>query len=303
MTDQSPNMLSVHRRPSPARRRFSGAFRALGAGFLGALLAACAASPDPSPRAAAQGAPSQSVRDEGQALFGGSGGSGGGSQPGRLADAGWTIVLRAYSGPDARAQAIAAVQAVGARLPVPGARVQDRGRGAAVVVGSYAAPSDPAAQRDLRRIREFDLEGQRPFATAFLAPPVETNDLGATPQFHLSRATHEFGALARYTLQIGVYESANPAEARRAAEQAAAELRRGGEPAFYYHGPSRSMVTVGAFTAREAGLESPIPSPILEEFRRRHPFNLFNGRRLEQRTAGASRTTPQPSFLVEIPER
>ena len=63
------------------------------------------------------------------------------------------------------------------------------------------------------------------------------------------------------------------------------------------------MVTVGAFTAREAGLESPIPSPVLEEFRRRHPYNLFNGRRLEQRTAGAARTTPQPSFLVEIPER
>src|SRR5690606_17423075 len=97
------------------------------------------------------------------------------------------------------------------------------------------------------------------FATAFLAPPAGDPDPGAIPQYHLSRARIEFGAQSRYTLQIAVYESNNPAEARRAAEQAAAQLRADGEPAFYYHGPSRSMVTLGAFTAAEAGLDTGLP--------------------------------------------
>ncbi|MBX3353410.1 MAG: hypothetical protein KF684_10815 [Phycisphaeraceae bacterium] len=292
MTNQKPNML-IHHRRSPVRLLtfllpFLGPLAA-------GLLTACAASEPAQTRAAAP------TREEGQAVFAPPGASGG--APTRLADAGWTIVLRAYTGSDARAQAMSTLQGISSRVSLPTMRVQDRGRGSAIVVGSFSAPSDPAAQRELQRVRELELDGQRPFATAFLAPPVDTNDTGGAPQFHLSRATQEFGTAARYTLQIGVYESANPAEARRAAEQAAVELRRGGEPAFYYHGPSRSMVTIGAFTARDAGLDSPIPSAVLEEFRRRHPYNLFNGRRLEQRTAGASRTTPQPSFLVEIPER
>lgn len=217
-------------------------------------------------------------------------------------DAGWTIVLAAFSGPDARGQALAAAENLRSVAPSIGAvRVQDRGRGAAIVTGSYRSPGDAAAQRDLARIREFTINSGTPFASAFLAPPVGRPDPGNTPQYHLSRAFVEFGAQSRYTLQIAVYESPNQNEARRAAEQAAAQLRADGEPAFYYHGPSRSMVTLGAFTAAEAGLDTGLPGPILAEFQRRHPYNLFNGRQLLQRMPGQSRQVPQPSFLVEIP--
>ena len=229
-------------------------------------------------------------------------GTGGALQPAAFSDAGWTIVLAAFSGPDARRQALAAADNLRAAAPSLGSvRVQDRGRGAAIVSGSYRSPGDADAQRDLARIRAVTINNGTPFASAFLAPPTGAPDPGATPQYHLSRAFIEFGSQSRYTLQIAVYESPNPAEARRAAEQAATQLRSEGEPAFYYHGPSRSMVTLGAFTAAEAGLDTGLPGPILAEFQRRHPYNVFNGRQLLQRIPGQSRQVPQPSFLVEIP--
>jgi hypothetical protein len=223
------------------------------------------------------------------------------SGPVAFPDAGWTIVLAAFSGPDARRQALAAAETLRTRAELGSVRVQDRGRGAAIVTGSYRSPGDAAAQRDLARIRAITINNGNPFSSAFLAPPIGAPDPGATPQYHLSRAFVEFGAQSRYTLQIAVYESPNQAEARRAAEQAATQLRAEGEPAFYYHGPSRSMVTLGAFTAAEAGLDTGLPGPILAEFQRRHPYNVFNGRQLLQRIPGQSRQVPQPSFLVEIP--
>lgn len=226
---------------------------------------------------------------------------GGDGRPGSMTDAGWSIVLVAYSGADARQRAGAAAETIRGRVDLPLVRVQDRGRGAAVVAGSYRSPADGAAQRDLARARAIALDGRTPFSSAFLAPPTGEADRGGLPQYHLSRAFTEFGSQSRYTLQIAVYESPNAREAERAAEQAAAQLRAEGEPAFYYHGPSRSMVTLGAFTGDEAGLETGLPGPILAELRRRHPYNLFNGRQLLQRVPGQSQRVPQPSFLVEIP--
>jgi hypothetical protein len=223
------------------------------------------------------------------------------AQPGTMSDAGWTIVLAAFSGPDANAQAVAAANTIRSRVDLPNIRPQQRGRGAAVVSGNYRSPSDAAAQRDHARARAVTVDGNTPFPSAFLAPPAGKPDPGATPQYHLSRAFVEFGNQARYTLQIAVYESKNPTEARAAAEKAAVQLRTDGEPAFYYHGPSRSMVTIGAFSAAEAGLDTGLPGPVLAEYQRRHPYNLMNGRQLLTPVAGQSNTAPQTSFLVEIP--
>ena len=252
----------------------------------------CASSAD-------QQGSSAATRSQAREVFGTSGGEG---QPGALADAGWSIVLAAFTGPDARQRAGALADLVRQRTDLPSIRVQDRGRGVAVVSGAYRSPSDADAQRDLDRARAAQIDGQAPFQSAFLAPPSGKPDPGATPQFHLSRARTEFGNQSRYTLQVAVYESPNPAEARRAAEQAAAQLRAEGLPAFYYHGPSRSMVTLGAFTAAEAGLDTGLPSPLLADLQRRHPYNLFNGRQLLQRVPGQRQQVPQPSFLVEIPK-
>ena len=64
-----------------------------------------------------------------------------------------------------------------------------------------------------------------------------------------------------YTLQIAVYGRPDNTDAtkedlaqfRKSAEEAVVQLRREGEQAYYYHGPNRSMVTVGIFSEDDAG--------------------------------------------------
>lgn len=219
------------------------------------------------------------------------------------ADGRWTIVLAVYSGADHAERAGAAVEALrpwSKALPSE-ARVQSRGRGTAVVVGSYSSATDESAKRDLASVRGIATEeGKAAFPGAFLAPPATREDPGQLPRYHLMKAREEFGRTVRYTLQVAVYESPDREEAKRAAEQAAAVLRKEGEPAYYFHGVSQSMVTLGAFTDREAGLKDGKESAELGGMRQRHPLNLFNGNRKIMEGGGA-KGTAQGSFLVEIP--
>ncbi|MBL0921573.1 MAG: hypothetical protein IBJ10_05525 [Phycisphaerales bacterium] len=226
------------------------------------------------------------------------------SAPSAPADAAgqWTIILGTFSGEDHHGVATQAAARIASETGLTGLRVEPRGRGTVVTYGSYPEPND-AARKELERIRALTMGGQAVFATAFIAPPSTGSDLGLSPMFHLSKAREEFGARAKYTLQVGVYESPKRDEAMRAAEQAALALRREGESAFYYHGPQRSMVTIGAFAESEVGAGGSRPSPALEALQRRHPLNLLNGNRpLVEKRAGAKATTNQASFLVMIPE-
>ncbi len=217
---------------------------------------------------------------------------------------GWTIVLATYAGPDHAALAASAADQVRARTPLKNIVTQTRGKGSVVALGSYPSPADPQAQRDLQTVRNTLLEDRPLFLGAFLAPPrtpSEADPNSAAP-FPLSTARAEFTPNARYTLQIAYYESPNLDEARKTAEKAALQLRRDGEPAFYYHGPTASLVTLGAFTDADAGISKPIESNLLTQLRKRHPHNLYNGnQQLLQKTPGAKDKAPQPSFLVEIP--
>lgn len=217
---------------------------------------------------------------------------------------GWTIVLATYAGPDHAGLAASAAEQIRTLTPLKDVQTQNRGKGSVVVLGSYPSPADPQAQKDLLVVRNTLLEERPLFLAAFLAPPRTPSeaDPGSAAPFPLSTARAEFSPYARYTLQIAIYESPNLDEARKAAEKAALQLRRDGEPAFYYHGPTASLVTLGAFTDADAGISKPIESPLLAQLRKRHPHNLYNGnQQLLQKTPGAKDKTPQPSFLVEIP--
>ena len=219
------------------------------------------------------------------------------------ADSRWTIVLGVFSSADHAERAAAAVEALRpwAKALPSEARPQRRGRGTAVVVGSYASSSDEAAKKDLGAVRAIMSENGKPaFPGAFLAPPATREDPGQLPRYHLLKAREEFGGSVRYTLQVAVYESPDREEAKRAAEQAAAVLRKEGEPAYYFHGVTQSMVTLGAFTDREAGLKDGKESAELSGLRQRHGLNLFNGNR--KIMEGGAKGAAQASFLVEIPE-
>lgn len=222
----------------------------------------------------------------------------------------WVIVLAAFRGEGAQAQATAALNEARFSAGLSDAFVEARGENVIVAYGRFTGPDAPEAADALQRIRSLTVAGVQPYAGAFLAPPF-TVKLGSRPEHNLLTAKELYGKDALYTLQIGAYgrdDLPNPTEddlkeARRAAEEAAAKLRQEGELAFYYHGPNRSMVTIGVFNSDDFDPQTPgYQSRRLQEARKRFPHNLYNG-------AGIKVTRPgrkphlQPSRLVNIPDR
>ncbi len=224
---------------------------------------------------------------------------------------GWIVVLAGFREADRQAAADAALPKIRGVAGLEGAFVSARSKSVLIGVGHFKEASDPEAQALLRRVREIVVDGRKVFADAFLAPPTDQTNLGARPEYNLLSARKQFGKRAAATLQVAVYgrrDLANPtaadlAETRRAAEQAAASLRRDGELAFYYHGTRLSMVTVGVFSNDDL---KPGASPALEALRKRFPHNLYNGSGIREKTragGAAGDLGLQKSEPVAIPER
>lgn len=199
-----------------------------------------------------------------------------------------------------------------------GAYIALRDKRPIIIFGRYDDPATPEAQAGLRRVRETSIGGMNPFGAAMLIPPgarqtgaVATDELNLrTVRQRLSRSE------AAYTLQVGVYarpDMGRPTpdelkEFQREAERAARQLRADGEVAFYYHGPSMSMVTVGVFSEddHDGETQPPIESIRLRQARQKHPHNLLNGQGIKEtvRTGtGGSAQRLQASRLVAIPDR
>lgn len=217
----------------------------------------------------------------------------------------WVILLSAFSGPDAVRQANAMLMRIKAEGGLPDAYVQDRGDSAVVVHGAFDSPTDPRAQAELARVRHLTANGTKPYVRAFMAPPHQAESSGAAAAYDLRRAREEFGDRAKYTLQIGYYgrdELERPtekeiAESRRAAEKAAADLRRRGETAFFYHGVMRSYVTVGTFDEDELANGS----AELRQTVDRHQYHLYNGAAIKLTDPSSGASVLQRTQFVKIP--
>jgi len=235
------------------------------------------------------------------------------------AGAAWSIIIAAIAEtePEIAKWSLEQVQTVGG---LPGAFLERRGKRLVVSYGQYSSPGSAEAQRDLAKVRGLEVEGGFPFGGAMLAPP-PIESLGSFPEFDLAGVKDQPGGRrAMYTLQVGIYgrgdgkdvTPAQLAEFRAAAEKAVIELRRQGDEAFYYHGPARSTVTVGLFgdkdyvftrTTREGSVSTTAPreSFQLTELRKRHPYNLLNGKGIRTK-ARDGKATMQPSLVVPIPK-
>jgi len=213
----------------------------------------------------------------------------------------WSMVLDSFQGARSAEEAAARLDEVAQRSGRTDVAVRITPRGAAIVAGSWPSPADPGAQEALRVVRSRLIAGETPFAQAFLAPSALSADPGQLPELNLAGARAAFGARAVYTLQIAVYESADRVEAKRAAEQAALQLRREGELAFYYHGSTRSMVTLGIFSDRDLEAPGRPKAAAMAAAEERYPLNLLNGQYpiIEKRPGLPDRR--QPSNLVRIP--
>lgn len=267
----------------------------------------------PAPRSPAGDADSKDrLRDEGRKLFDPKAGDAA-QAPGT--DLGWCIVIAVFRGDDADAQARIMLDRVRREGQLPEAYAIRRNSATIIAVGDYRGPEDERAGADLKRVQDIQVPGEggqitRPYAFAILAPPL-SEKVGGLPQYNLLRVKDALGASALYTLQVGAYgrldiprpTEADLAESRKAAEQAVLKLRQEGEEAFYYHGPSMSMVTIGVFGTDDFDPQVPnFKSARLRDVQKRHPLNLYNGQGVKERRKGAPDRL-QPSNLVAIPNR
>ncbi|MEL7472238.1 MAG: hypothetical protein AAGK04_02895 [Planctomycetota bacterium] len=225
----------------------------------------------------------------------------------------WTIAIATFGGVNGRAMAEEGLRRVRGRAGLTRAFVKRKSSSWVVAYGSFEDPTGERAQSALERVRTLEVDGGTPFAQAVLMPPDIAASRGEAAGLDLRRAKARYGAEALYTLQVGAYgliegvpSERQRSEIRSSAEAAAAELRREGELAFFYHAPNRSMVTVGVFTGEDHDPETGLDSARLRSLRERYPHNLFNGagiRESAKTRAGGKASRLQPSVLVAIPER
>ena len=217
----------------------------------------------------------------------------------------WTIGLKPFAGDGARLRAEQELARLRRLSGLEEAFVLARGPRVIICIGKVASPSSAEAEALLKRVREVRDEGTKPFTHAFYIPPTDK----AASNLDLRSAPQDYGKQAVYTLQIGAYgrtdgkapTEKDVLEARRKAEEAAADLRQQGELAFYYHGPSMSMVTVGVFGERDIQNSFSLE---LRDLMERFPHNLVNGQGVSQTVLtsdGKETQMIQPSFPVLIP--
>ncbi|MDX2117177.1 MAG: hypothetical protein SFY96_03230 [Planctomycetota bacterium] len=226
----------------------------------------------------------------------------------------WVIVLATINaeGEDAANQALTFARS---SVGFSDAYVTRRGSVRVVALGAFDSYEDANATKELLRVRGASVGDVRPFAGAFLSPPLMRGEPGNIPDLDLRNARKIFGNDAKYTLQVCVYcrpDRVTPskeelAEFRKAAEAAALELRRGGELAFYYHGPERSTVTIGLFNNNDLQGPDGEESEDIREARRKHPYYLVNGmgqRQVVRDAEGKKKNTDlKKSVLVEVPKQ
>lgn len=224
---------------------------------------------------------------------------------------GWCIIVALLSDSASHEDATRVLAAARTEGRLNDARLLKRGKVMYIGMGNYPDADDERAQSDLKRVQAMEINGQRPYRTAYLLPPESASLVGRLPQYNLARAKALMGDDAIYTLQIAAYgreDLARPtesdlAEARKAAEQGAMQLRRDGEQAFYYHGPRMSMVTVGVFDLSDYDPQVPsFMSSRLREAKNRHEYNLYNGAAIKEKAKGRPERL-QPSRLVAIPSK
>lgn len=223
----------------------------------------------------------------------------------------WSILITVHRGADQEKEAADALAQVRTKGQLPEAFAQKRGEATCILLGAFKGPDDPAAKTELERVQQIVIDGVAVYSTTYLAPPPKKDLKGSIPEYNLAQAKLLFGKRAVQTLQVGVYgredidkpTEKDLKECREAAEQAVVKLRQEGEQAFYYHGPRRSMVTVGVFDLTDFDPRVPnYKSSRLRDTQKRFPHNLYNGQAIRVKAPGQPARL-QPSNLVAIPEK
>ena len=226
---------------------------------------------------------------------------------------GWSVLLASVTGAEHQANANAIREEVIRRYPqLNDAYVSTTQRGSVVLVGHFTGPQDPAAQAELKVVKEINEGNMRAFPRAMLtrmgagaeAGPPGPNDL------RIVRRTRPNATL--YSLQIAVWstfgtDELKMSDIKRSAETLCRQLRAEGNEAFYFHDfdTKTSIVTVGVFGADAYDSKSTLYAPEVEAVMKKFPKHLVNGEELlmpvDMRDP-TGKTMPQSPRLVEIPK-
>lgn len=207
---------------------------------------------------------------------------------------GWTVLVDRFDGPDARQQANRLVDLLQREKRIPDVWVSQVGNEIHVYRGRFEFPSDPYAQHALREVRNIEIAGARPYAKAEMVS-LSPGSEGVASPWDLK----QFPGM--YSLQIAVYDEQIGGDFREAAEKAVKALRDDGEEAYFYHGPHRSMVTIGLFTDDDFVKRGNVSvyGPRILEVQQKYPYNLVNGLTMIEKQDGKV-VGEQPSFLVRV---
>ncbi|MDI9402245.1 MAG: hypothetical protein QM516_00095 [Limnohabitans sp.] len=226
----------------------------------------------------------------------------------------WSVMLATFSTEDhvERANAFR-TELVNAYPELATAAVRRLGKGSAIVVGAFDAPQDKAAQLELKRVKEVERRGRRPFATAMLVRTTTDDTSGPPKPFDLRTLRAKFPKVRPlFTLQVAAWSTFGEKgvkydDMRRAAERYCLDLRAKGNEAWFHHDEDSetSVVTVGNFDRRAYDARTTLFSPEVEDLMRQFPAHLVNGEPLLVPVDPANpkgRSKPQPCRLVEVPE-
>lgn len=218
----------------------------------------------------------------------------GNGNSGDHAGLGYTVLLERFEGPTRLDDARQTVQAISEQSNVRDLWLDERRGIVSLYAGRFDQAGRPVAKETLRQVRAIEIDGDKRFSDATIEPIGTFNQIYADP-YNLK--SH----MGKLTLQIGFYDKNFGPGFRQAAEKAVIALRKDGEEAYYYHGPHRSLITVGLFTRAdfEQVGNTERYGPAIRALRKKYPHNLANGLTLEQ-TIGGQDAGAQESFIVRV---
>jgi len=205
---------------------------------------------------------------------------------------GYAIQIASFEGGDSTQQAFELSNKLRSQAGLAELWYSNRGHSTIVYAGRYRDPRSDRARAALAQVRSAQIDGESRFAQAEIVP-LSGGDIPVYNEYDLRN--HRGGL----TLQIGFYDSNFGPNFRKAAEIQAEILRGEGEDAYFYHGPNRSMVTIGLMTEDEAFVQNgPTQSysPATRQLQEEYPYNMMNGVSFTVREN--SETKIQESFLI-----
>jgi hypothetical protein len=227
--------------------------------------------------------------------------------------ASWGVLLATVTGAENRANAMSIREQVIRRYPaLKDAYVRSIPHGSVVLVGRFQGVQDPAAQAQLKLVKETMDGNVRAFPRAMLTRlgananqgPPGPNDLRIVRQ---TRPTQTL-----YTLQVAVWsafgtDEVKMSDIKRSAENYCRQLRSEGNEAYYFHDfdTKTSTVTIGVFGTDAYDSKSTLYAPEVDAVMRKFPKHLVNGEELLVPLDPAKpqgKTMPQAPRLVEIPQ-